>query len=378
MFPKEFKNDAVWSISTHQGIKVFSDWNNLTIIKYIVKHGVAKFLDFDDGASFPNYTDKRISGRPQIAHAVSCCAFTQDSNSFYLFPIHKRELEAVRLEGDDLIRYIKTLNDMKVGFKYKYFGEQPVGSIGGQWVKKADGNGTYPIPIYKGENNFHWIGVPKFVNKNEDGTVTNGWMAQPYLHWIFLRYLLNVQTGQWASYKDDRHLVTTNAFGDVINYQTKAYYNIPRLMMYLIDELHMDPFRAMMYTQAAGPWNSGWGMTFSDFGSVKHKSYHPHVGLTKDQFKQLWAARSYQGTMNGTFCGLNTQGNVATANGWNLEAKHNPDESSKLFYAGQIKEFVEYLDGCYGLKSLKAKKATVNGTKAIRKAVVKRKAPVNK
>lgn len=362
MFRNVFKNDATLSISGHQALTFNTGWTKAKVTAQIRKRGIAGFLEKDNkgvGYGITPYKDDRVIGTVNVQHMASCCSFTKDPEKWYLFPIHASELAVVGLEEDDLIRWIKTLNGMKVGFKYLYFGAQEGGSWTDKWFKGEKHNGISPISKERYSSaTLFWVAVPKLNSRGKNGIVTNINPKIPYMHWIYLRYLINYQTSSGNSVP--------------INIPKLSYYNIPRVMMTLIDEHKLPAFKAFMYTMVAAPWYSGWGICYSDYGGntptednnknayPNYTMYYPYLGVTAAQFKALMHGPTSNGTMNATLCSQNTS-NVVKELKLDLTALHSPNKCFEYIKQGDLKGFIAYLDSLYHPKKAKAKS---NGKKS--------------
>ncbi len=364
MFPREIKNDATIRISSHQAIVFATEWSNEKVIAAIKERGIAGFVDPDGKTTWGmSYNDQRITAAPTVQLGAGCCSFSKNPTFFYLYPIHRNELAAVGLKEDDLIQYLKMLNDMKVGFNYLYFGEQEAPVEAQKWTQPVSNASTIPVDSRRYPNNtFYWIGSAPTQGKNLNSNEYNH--NPPYIHWIYLRYLIN----QHPSGNDGDY----NTSPEVL----WCYYNIPRVMMKLVEEYGLTPFRAFLYTHAACTWYSGYGMTYSDHITEGVAKYTADLGISKATFKLLLNNKTYDGSMNNMLSAHNNSSKVCQENKIVLTAKHNQKMSVKLAREGNWVEFVDYLDKCYGLKkkSIPAtkRKSLVDGTK-IRKIVSKRK-----
>lgn len=330
MFPRNFKNDAKMKICNHNAIQFTTTLSKQKVVAAIKSKGIAAFVTPDKVNTFGAvYEDKRISTTPTYQRNAGCCSFTKDPSFWYLYPIHKAELANVGLTEQDIINWLKYLNDLRVGFKYLYFGEQEGGNKANETWRIGTSSNTERYP----NNTYYWIGVQSFPTSTSKNI--------PYLHWIYLRYLINGTTSSNVSSGTYHH----------------AYYNIPRVIMYMVEKLGMKPFKAFMYSLAVGAWYCGYGLAYSDYDI---SNTVPDLDITAAQFKIIW--QNCSGYVNHM---LTTQQSVPIGvNKKAFEPKHDPTFCWNLYNKGQIKEIVKYLDKCYYPIKVKAKpKAKANVTK---------------
>jgi hypothetical protein len=182
MFSRKIANDHTHALTCHNAVHFNTELPQKQVTELLLKMGVAAFLTPDDPEEYKKfngkpYKDSRIQGAPSFRNRAGCCAFTKDPNQWYLFPIHADALANTGLTEEDLVYWIKFLNDMRVGFKYLYLGAQE-GNARCQeaWVQRG-------TSFCFSTNTAYWVAVPKFA-VNTDA-------KKPYLHWIALRYLIN-------------------------------------------------------------------------------------------------------------------------------------------------------------------------------------------
>lgn len=343
MFPTAFKNDAKQILTTHKAITFHTELSEKSILSLLQKNGIEWFItkDLKQKSSYdPGYKNNRITGEPQYVPNAGCCSFVKDPNKWYLFPIHENELANVGLKEEDLMAWINFLNRSRAGFKYYYFGEQTISYD----FEAGTGNKRSWRTAGDKPNTYYWVAYPKFgedINRNV-----------PYFHWICLRYLFNTTQA-------------TNSLGN--NWWEKgdlAYYNIPRIAMYLHEKLGLRRLKALLYAHYASNFYSGYGLGFTDYGGLKFKSgtgvyshdvdysqvYTPCVNLTASQFKTIWNTPSSDGTMNYMF----TKKNFDTVKKKVPELKHldglyMPD-FWPIFRKGDYAGFVKAIDNFYKSK----------------------------
>jgi hypothetical protein len=344
MFSRKFENDSKEPASIHRSIYFLPNKGvtNEQTIEAIQKEGIANYCqpDYFDVNNSSVFKDGRFAvGHLRVAQFGSCCSFTKAAGQFYLFPIHKQELAAVGLDENDLLVWIKKFNDLKVGFNYLYFGEQP-------GPKMTENNGAREwMSHYSAshrDNIFYWVGVPVFDEENK---------LKPYLHWVALRYLWNSRVSE----------SNTKRLGDVAESRL-SYYNIPRITMMLHEDFKLPFLKAFLYAHLAHAWFYGNSLCFSDYMGIKGtdamgdydytKSGFPApcANIKRSQFKVLW--ENTQTSLNlmlteWNYADLLKRGLTAeTLKGLeNLSAPYNVRKVRALFnngdYAGFIKEIKE-------------------------------------
>lgn len=370
MFPKIFKNDTKVQILSHQSVNFLSTLTKETVIKRLKKEGIAAFTTPDIVTTYGDpWKDSRITGNITITTGAGCCSFTKNPERWYLFPISRLELAAVGLVEDDLVRWIKYLNDLKIGFGYLYFGEQPASDDTFKtWTGKKPSISSFGVNedrYSRKENNYFWVCVPRWpigTNRNV-----------PYLHWIYLRYLIN-------STRTQNHDLAAST-------EKLEYYNIPRLIFSLIDDYGLEPFRAFMYCIAMSPWYSGYGLAYSDYPDYpddRTENLHPDIGVSAAKFKKTWfTCLPLDGSMNNMLSARNNNHpQLLDKNGKSLvfTAKHESYKCFELFKARDIKGLIAYLDRLYYPSKTKNKESGTKktATKAIRSIARKAKAPTHK
>lgn len=349
MFPTKFANDAQYPITTHQSIHFLSAWPKKRVVDFVKKEGIAKFVTADvipqpESYQPPVYHEGRIIGAPAIVSRSGCCSFTKDPKRWYFFPIHRNELSNVGIVEDDLIAWLKFLNDMRVGFKYLYFGRhESIPSTEKLWVLKQS---TYANEIERiTDNTFYWVAV---------SPTEGGHSLIPYLHWICLRYLINSYT-------------SNNMINELKAGTRLAYYNIPRIAMFLHEHVGVPKLKAFLYAHVAHPFYCGYGLAFTDYMgqpsgyNIQDKNYYiqtypaPCVNLTATEFRKIWAAGSANSSMNLMLTESNVSHLVNKNTGITaLPGYNKPNEGYALFNAGKYKEYVKYVDDFY--RQLKPKK----------------------
>lgn len=332
MFPKVFENISNYNKTAHKALSFATTLSKTKVLNLIKKMGLDKFLTQDhystisdyDYSSIPTkklYKNDRIAGIVQ-AHNAQCCSFTKDSSKWFLFPFTEDELKRTGVSLDDALNYIKRLNDLKVGFKYLYLGYSSIGKPAG--------------PISMTGVNAHWFAVPKGAN----GTKYH----YMYLHWIFLRFLVN-------SYS------TSGVIPSL------PYYNFPRIFMYLIEDLGVNPWKAFLYTQAASGWAPYYSMCYSDNTTAINI---PDLGISSKQFKAIWKVGCHN--MNCMISTANTTPAYIDGVAIKLQGKHDPLKSTSFIKEAKIKEFVEYMDSIYypeKKKKVSKAKASIDGKKKV-------------
>lgn len=342
MFPKVFETISGYNKTVHKALSFATTLTKTKVVNLIKKIGLEKFLtqdyygpiyDYSASNTKKYWNDDRISGAV-LGHNAQCCSFVKTSDKWFLFPFTEAEFKQVGISLDDALSYIKKLNDLKVGFKYLYLGYSSVGK-GGTIISME-------------KDNAHWFAVPKPAS----GTKYH----YMYLHWIFLRYLVNsYQTGGQ-------------------NVPGIPYYNFPRIFMYLIEDLGVIPWKAFMYTQAAAGWASYYSMCYTDYATSPNI---PDLGITAKQFKEIWKAGC--SNMNSLLTSNNNMLPIIDGKRLIMNGRHDPTQSTKLVRAGKMQEFVDYMDSVYypqkKKKVSKAKESTdgkkKGSTKWAKKAVNK-------
>lgn len=316
MFPRTFAKCHSRDILHHEAIHFISGLPDSEVIKRILDEGIVKFFTHDvDKPTFDNpYKDNRVMGVASYPANYGCCAFTKTLDRWYLFPIHKTDLENVGLCEEDLIKWIKFLNDTKTIFKYKYFGIHP--------TLPEHFNRINSYKKWAVENEFYWVGVPPISD----------WKNQPYLNWICLRYLINTNMG--------------NGGGSY----AQPYYMIPRVVMMLHEDFGLSRVKALMYAHISATYYYYYSMCYSD--NMNNALYKPDVNLTSIQFRKLMSVTGINAEMNSVFSVRNAQsGNVKAIK--DLKAPYDYMECFKLFQNGNYEGFVKHIKNAY--KSLKTK-----------------------
>jgi hypothetical protein len=347
MFPTSFSNDAKIQITNHRGIMFNSDFSYDTVLSRLNKpDGINSFLKRDDTGSNvygPLYKDNRINGNYTAYTAAGCCAFTKNHTMWYLYPIHEEELTNVGLDEQDLIKWINYLNNLKVGFKYLYLGEQSIG------IAQANFMDRYSL---RPTNKFYWVA------KAPEGTINDNINPNiPYLHWIMLRYLFNGQV------TPEQH--------NLLKPKLKlAYYNIPRITMYFHEKLGLSALKSLLYALVTSNYYSGYGIAYTDYMGQKGISktqygdgqvardytaqQAPCLRFTREQFKQVWHNRCTTGNMNSMLTQRNFTGENAKIKGLkDMEAPYVKDIHAlyDLFAEGKYVEFVKAIDKSYGVRT---------------------------
>ena len=368
MFPTKFANDQKINISSHNAVSFYTNLSNKEVTKRLLK-SVSEFLTQDVipkgyGSTEKAFKDERIVGVAHYYSSQSCCAFTKDPAKWFLFPIHRNELNNVGLVEDDLIVWLKFLKDMKVGFKYLYLGEQEYN------VKKST---NYPVWTHDKErasdNTFYWVAIPKFSENTLERI--------PYLHWICLRYLFGTMT-------------STACLEGLKPKIRLSYHNIPRITMFFHEKYRFTKLKSFLYAHLANPFFSGYGIAFTDYMGVKYKSLYMHdvdhsknyqapcVDITTQQFKELLTLPSNSNLMNSvlTKISYDTSKDVRNIPGLkNLDAPYNCHKLYELFDSEDYDGFIEHIRSSYGYstseKPAKSKKITSVKTRSRKKNVKK-------
>lgn len=371
MFSRKFANDATNAIHHHRAIHFLPNQGttNEEIIKQIQKQGIAKYCQpdsFDSKYQAHIFNDGRFAQYSfKIQTFAGCCSFTKTAGNFYLFPIHKTDLASVGLVEEDLLLWIKKFNDLKVGFNYLYFGEQPAPEVTGM---KEVSNWMAPHYNSKEENIFYWVGVP-VVDPNS--------RLIPYLHWVTLRYLWNARQSGNNSYR---------IFGASSDKEMLGYYNIPRVTMMFHEDYKVPFLKAFLYAHIVHPWCFGNSLAYSDYMGLsgmldqgngrdpvpydyKKSLYQaPCVDLKRSQFKELWA--NYPGGLNTmlTEHGVTVMSKselittTTKAVVGDLAAPYDPRLLHTLFDEGKYDEVIKHIKDSYKKHKEAKKEAKPNET----------------
>lgn len=328
MFPKELQESAKLAVGLHTAITFLSEFSNLKVTRLLKEKGIAGFIAPDLTAPNNNnsyYKDDRIAGLPTYAHNSQCCAFTKDATRWYLFPFTKAELDGVGIKEEDLIAWVTLLNDMKVGFKYLYLGEQTAPQQLFDRMGNSRSAQRWP------DNKAYWVAVPRLITP-----ALNKATLKSYYHWICLRYLINYSKPNLTSCKA---------------YSSLPYFNIPRLVYIFINDYGLDAFKAFLYAQICFPWMAYYGFTYTD--SINYKdsptpTYSiPDAGITAAEFKALWAEGS-GGAMNNLVTSSNSTAQKA---GLRLPVgKHDPLTLYAFNHSRNYQGMIDYLEKCYSEK----------------------------
>jgi hypothetical protein len=355
MFPQKFISDHKHECTSHHAIQFRPAKSKEEILSLLRELEVKKFMNPDRGDIANGnvaFDHKAIFGCPSYQVRAGCCAFTRAGGFWCLYPIHKTELANVGLVEEDLIEWLKFLNDMKAGFEYYYLGEQECPEYISLKGRTPLYNSSSAFGWRCNTNDYYWVAVPSF-----DSSVS----AQvPYLHWVALRYLINTFTSP--------NLV--NQLGSRL-----PYYNIPRITLYFHKNFGLTRLRAFLYAHIMSPFYSGYGLCYSDFMGYVDKSrdidytaYQPPcVSLRATQFKELWyTSRNSEGMLNLMLCQSNYEKSdtVKKIPGLlHLQAPYNYKEAHKLFREGKYEEAVEHVRKSYQELNRKLK-ADLNVKKA--------------
>jgi len=354
MFPKDFvKSIPGYHVNSHMGVSFSTNKSKIQTLNAIKKMGIGNFLQEDNPIKYNSfeynygknktklYNDDRIVGSPILHSMTQCCSWTKASDRWFLFPFPESNFKAVGITIDDALHYIKSLNDLNVGFKYLYLGLQE----GGERLKPIRATGE-----------FHWFAVPKTANK--DGNHPPYHIM--YLHWIFLRMLVNTH------YNDGFHI------------QSLPYFNFPRIFMYMMEDLKVAPWKAFLYTHATTAWYNYYSMTHAhaDINNPLHKFMVPDLGITKKDFKAVWTSGTTN--MNDAFTAGSNEFFKTKKLNITLEGKHDVNTCISLWSGKQYHEFVQYMDSVYSSES--KKKADSSKAKLItrgKKSATKKSAKAN-
>lgn len=321
MFPRSFTKKHTQECYEHDAICFRSTLTNDQVVETIMKMGVLEFIRPQgrlDGTNANAYPDKRINGYPSFIEDRACCSFTRNSNQWYLFSITERQLTNVGLTQDDLLRWIKFLNEMRVGFQFKYFGMSTLPA------------GLPALDKYVRQTT-HWVGVPDFASDN-----TN----LAYLHWISLRYLISTNIGTLR--------------------ESLPYYAIPRAAVMLHEDFGLTKIKSFLYAHMIAPIYAYKAMcnneTTYDAAPDSQNTYLPDISLNSIQFKKLW---------NKKLAGMNNM--IAPLRGHSdptivkkvMSAPYHPRTCYELWQKGDYKGFIAYLDSVYKPEKVKTKKTKV-------------------
>jgi hypothetical protein len=265
MFARKYTSDAPRQLQGHHAVMFNTEMKQTDVVKLLKKMGVAKFTQPDKGGlggydSTPVYKDDRIVGRPSYQNGAVCCSFTKNSTQWYLFPIHRDQLANTGLTEDDLIYWIKFLNDMKVGFKYLYLGEQEGNKHMSDIWKPGRDNGHMVT-----SNTYYWVVVPKFAAQAS--------FRKAYLHWVALRYLINTTISSDGS-----------SYGT-----TRPYYILPRVAVMLHEDLGLSKLRAFLYAHLSFAYKEYYSLCHSDTMYNTAANRKPDVSVSPTEFRKLWA-----------------------------------------------------------------------------------------
>jgi hypothetical protein len=331
MFSRKFVNDHKGSRQSHHAVSFTSSLSRKEVIKLLIKMGVAKFITEDNtpkemdlyNPNFTRYNDNRIAGAPQYHVSSQCCAFTKNSQRWFLFPIHEKDLENTGFDGEDLVKWIMFLNGMKAGFEFHYLGVQ-------------EGNTYTHKNMYRGwgkdRNSFHWVLVP--------ANPTGVHYKKTYLHWIFLRYLINTTASE-------AHMLDIKA-------KRLAYYNIPRITMMLHEDFGVPKLKALMYAHLAYPFYYYYGFIASDCFNTDDNPIKADVSVTAEEFKHLLSNDSITGANNMLAISQNASPTVRSYRKRDYAAPYKPSVLWALFEKGDYEGFIKHIKDSY--KSIAPKK----------------------
>lgn len=376
MFSEKFIADNKFSNITHNALSFASELKKEQVIeKLLGSKGIFNFFTRGQkGSNGYNPYGSHITGEPSVASNADCCAFTQNGEMWFLFPIHKNELANVDMTEETLVYWLKFLNESEAGFEYLYFGEQEPPQVNNAWSN---------LTRTKSDNSaYYWVGIaPSRINAKI-----------PYMHWIGLRYAISTRcTG--GGY------VWPGAYSDkIVNY---PYYVIPRITDLLHTKFGLSKIKAFLYAHLTSRYYANHGLAFTQHMGVTLPPNSatgltsptaltaypaPCVNLTGEQFKTLLYQDKYLDTINNMLTPLNYNfllnrieerkknisfKAVVIPKGLdNLNAPYakNVESLNKmylLFQSGKIQEFIDFIDESYGIK--KVEKVVVEEGKTILK-----------
>jgi hypothetical protein len=339
MFSRNFTRDHKREKVNHNAISFMSNLPKEEIIQKLVAMGVESFINPDSvrttanmyDMNFKPYNDNRIVGNVTFHSNSQCCSFTRNSQRWFIFPIHNNYLDNTGFDADDMLKWIKFLNDMNAGFEYRYLGYQEATLGGGISNSFRENNSS------EGRS-FHWVLVP--------ASGANVHFKKTYLHWIFLRYMINTT----HSLQNMHAYTNASIMGEKMRL---PYYCIPRIAMMFHEDYNVSRFKSLLYAHLANPFYYYYGFIPSDLITDNASIHKADVSIKAKEFKQLLCEDASTGANSMLSVERVSSENFKKMIGRWPEAPYNHIELFKLFDAGDYKGFIKHIKDSY--KALKAK-----------------------
>jgi len=261
MFDRKFYDNYKVNVTYHNALQFMSGLSKKKVIQLLLSKGIESFITPDNvtinrmsGDRVEEYSDNRIVGNMLVRINSQCCSFSKSPGYYYLYPIHETELNNTGFTGDDLVEWIKWLNDANMGYEYYYLGVQDN-------ITEFDNRlqGTHTIMKGNNDNSFHWVLVPAFGD--------NASAKIPYLHWISLRWMIN------TTVREPKSVV-------------KSYPNIVRAAKMFNEDYGISKIRSLFYANIAAPYYSYYSIFHSD-NMYSMPDNKPDVHINSATFKKL-------------------------------------------------------------------------------------------
>lgn len=371
MFSEKFINDSKFTNMTHNALSFGSELKKEEVIERLLgSNGIDNFFTKGQkGHNAYNFYGSHINGQPSVANSADCCAFTQNADMWFLFPIHKNELANVNMTEETLIYWLKFLNESEAGFDYLYFGEQkPPSHIPRAWSNTIRTKGD--------DSAYYWVGIaPMKINHKIS-----------YMHWIALRYAISTRICNPG-------YIYEGAYSDkIIAY---PYFAIPRITDLLHTKFGLSKIKAFLYAHLTSRYYANHGLAYTQYMGIilpanaklgmpnptTLTAYPaPCVNLTGEQFKTLLYQDKHADAINPMLTSTNydflvkrieekkknpSYNVVVIPKGLsNLNAPYakNVESLNKmylLFQSGKVQEFIDLINESYGIKKVEEKKEEI-------------------